>query len=412
MALSPDRVRAAFSLRTNAARLFVPPASHARLGSLDGLRALSVLWVILFHAAWYARFFLVAPTWLTLFTAPWMVPLWRGDFGVDVFFVLSGFLIGGLLEDERVKIGGVRLGRFYARRALRLWPALLVVVAVKLVSSDVQRGMVWANVLYVNDFLPVLSVTLGWTWSLAIEEQFYLVCPWLLRALAPLSSRRRVVALGVLVVALAGVAVAVVTQAGLHAWDAEVVANIDTPHWARAFDILYDKPWMRAGALLAGVAAAVVYRTPAWMAALGRGGVGVGVGAVGALVLMGLSTHWPLAADAGRALEVAYLASFRTTFGVAVAFVLLVVLSPHPLGRALAAPLSSRVLYPVAQLAYPAYLVNPLVTLYLGERVGPFVDGSPMALAVLVPCDLVGTLACAAVIHLAVERPFMELRPR
>ncbi len=402
---------AAFSVRKNVARLLVPP-DDGRLRPLDGLRALSVLWVILFHAGWYARFVLPASAWLSLYDSRWLVPMWRGDFGVDVFFVLSGFLIGGVLLDEEARSGDIELVRFYVRRALRLWPALLVVAAAKLASDDPMRFSVWANVLYVNDFLPVLGVVLGWTWSLSLEEQFYLVFPLLVFGLAELPTRRRFAALALLAAALVAVAAGVVVTEGVRAFDADVVANADMGRWAWAFDVFYDKPWMRAGALVVGVASAVVYRTPSWMAALGAGGGATALGVALALAVGALATHWPLVTHADRALEVAYLASFRTAFACAVAFVLLVSVSGHRVGDALARPLSSRLLYPVSQLAYSAYLVNPLVTIFVGDHTPARLLARPSVLALLAPCDLVGTLGVASLIHLAVERPFMNLRPQ
>ena len=115
-----DRLHAAFSVRRHLRALFVPPDTHLR--PLDGLRAISILWVMLFHAAWYAATFVSLPTYVALLEAPWMVPVWRGDFGVDVFFVLSGFLIAGLLLDERARAGRLELPGFYWRRLLRPEP--------------------------------------------------------------------------------------------------------------------------------------------------------------------------------------------------------------------------------------------------------------------------------------------------
>jgi peptidoglycan/LPS O-acetylase OafA/YrhL len=135
-------------------------------------------------------------------------------------------------------------------------------------------------------------------------------------------------------------------------------------------------------------------------------------GVVVAALAMVLATHWPLVVGAGRVVEVAYLASFRTLFGVAAAFIVLVTLSAHPLGRALAGPLSSRWLFPFAQLAYAAYLINPIVTMALGRALSGFVAYGEEPMHVFVPCDLVATFACAAVIHVLIERPGMELRPR
>jgi len=320
--------------------------------------------------------------------------------------------IAGILLDERAATGHVALGRFYVRRLLRLWPALLAVLLIDYLTGEPRRGLVWLNALYVNNFVPVWFVALGWTWSLAIEEQFYLVCPWILYAVHRLTTRGRVAALLFLMLALVGVAAIVVTTHDLRPWDAEIVGQLDPLRWGMAFDVFYDKPWMRAGPLLAGVTAAVLFRSAAVMDALARRRIPTGVALVLAILLMAASTHWPLAVGSSRVVEVLYLSTFRAVFGVCAAFIMLVTVSQHPFGRALAKPLSARWLFPVSQLAYPAYLLNPLVTLYVDAWLGPAVSLSEDPMRVLIPCDAIATFACAAILHVTVERPGMELRPR
>jgi peptidoglycan/LPS O-acetylase OafA/YrhL len=401
----------AFSLRDNLHALFVPGAG--RLAPLDGLRALSMLWVVLFHAGWYIVPYVPLPVYFELVTSRAMLPVWRGDFGVDVFFVLSGFLIAGLLVDEQDRNGRLRIALFSARRITRLWPALAVAALADVLLVDDRPTMVWANLLYVSNFLSIYHAAMGWTWSLSIEEQFYLVSPWLVVALAPASPHWRAAVPLLVAVALTFLCAEVVLKNGFHAPDAEIVLTRGLDAWARSYDLLYVKPWMRAGPLLAGVASAYIYRLPGAMEAIARQHVAAAFGFLGALVVAALATHWPVVEGAPLGVEVAYLATFRTAFGVAVAYVLLFSLSQHPLGVALGRLLSARFLYPFAQISYCAYLLNPIVTIRMDRLLAPFVQSGELpAFPLLLAADASVTFVAAVVLHLFVERPFMALRPR
>jgi peptidoglycan/LPS O-acetylase OafA/YrhL len=134
---------------------------------------------------------------------PKLVP--GGSIGVDVFFVLSGFLITTLLVEELDRNGSIALGRFYARRALRLLPALLGLVAMVLVwatfvASASTRHNAYTEVLAALSYTRNLSwwadapgTLLGHTWSLALEEQFYLL--WPMVVIVFVRSRHRATAL-------------------------------------------------------------------------------------------------------------------------------------------------------------------------------------------------------------------------
>jgi len=171
---------------------------------LDGVRGVSILWVIAFHFR----------------DADHALPTRGGFLGVDVFFVLSGFLITALLLEEYNASGSIRFGAFYARRALRLLPALFVVVAVWLVwvslfDHTVEHrayGEAVAAMLYgenwfhgLSSFHAGLPTGLSHTWSLSIEEQFYILWPGLLWLLL-----RRGVRFATAVTALALVAVPII----------------------------------------------------------------------------------------------------------------------------------------------------------------------------------------------------------
>jgi peptidoglycan/LPS O-acetylase OafA/YrhL len=122
-----------------------------------------------------------------------------GGVGVSIFFVLSGFLITSLLMEERSRSGTVSFSGFYARRVRRLAPALIVMLAA-VVGIEVAAGMhPWTGLLaacfYVANWAEVAGVGLGYfdhTWSLAVEEQFYLVWPVVLVLLMRRSTARGV----------------------------------------------------------------------------------------------------------------------------------------------------------------------------------------------------------------------------
>lgn len=165
----------------------MPAERPAFRPDIEGLRGVAILLVVLFHARLGA--------------------LAGGFVGVDVFFVLSGFFITGLLVREREATGDVRLTEFYGRRVLRLLPALLVVLAATLgivfaLYAPIDRPFVAGtaravalhagNVEFARGALNYFGSSdnpLLHTWSLAVEEQFYLVWPLLLVVLVPLLLR-------------------------------------------------------------------------------------------------------------------------------------------------------------------------------------------------------------------------------
>lgn len=150
-------------------------AGIGHLPALDGMRAVAVLTVMGFHAT---------------------IPGFHGGrAGVDVFFVISGFLITSLLLGEEARRQRINIGDFYMRRLLRLYPALVTAIVVALVLAYLKIPIFDASTrTFRETFIGVpftllysLNVAraadwssggfLGHTWSLAIEEQFYLVWP-------------------------------------------------------------------------------------------------------------------------------------------------------------------------------------------------------------------------------------------
>lgn len=151
----------------------LPALYRTHIATLDGLRGISVFIIITFHTH---------PLWIS-----------GGFIGVDVFFVLSGFLITTLLLQEQHQYGRIFLSTFYLRRMLRLAPALLLMLAtlvpVYWLFTPEERAASYTKeaffaATYTSNWAVALELYpmshLRHTWSLAIEEQFYLIWPLLL----------------------------------------------------------------------------------------------------------------------------------------------------------------------------------------------------------------------------------------
>lgn len=249
-----------------------------------------------------------------LFAHAGIVPLAGGFVGVDVFFVLSGYLITGLLAREVARSGRVRIGNFWARRMKRLLPAsatvlvfstLITYLYLPLTQREAFGGDIVSAALYVVNWrladrgVDYLAEDIGQSpvqhyWSLAVEEQFYVVWPILMLVIGILAARRwKPCAFAVL---------GVVTIASF-VWSVQQTES--SP--ATAYFVSTTRVWeLGIGALLA-LAAARVAHLPSILRALG-GWVGIAMIAYAVLVFDG-STTWPganaLVPTVGAALMIA-----------------------------------------------------------------------------------------------------------
>ncbi len=242
---------------------------------LEGLRGVAILLVLLCHAR---------------------VPgAGAGFVGVDVFFVLSGFLITGLLTGEAERTGRIGLRPFYARRARRILPAAIVVLASTLLAAqlvlsplDVPRvaddvlaaSLSVANVRFalggIDYFAPVTASPVLHYWSLAVEEQFYLLWPAML-LLATRVRRPRLAMFGLMAAILAGsIVLCIALTATNGPW---------------AYYSLPTRAWQLAAGGLLALAAPSLSRMPQPLASV----VGwAGVGLLGAsLVIIDPTTAYP-----------------------------------------------------------------------------------------------------------------------
>lgn len=156
-----------------------PPSkdTHSYIGFLDGLRFFAIFFVIINHLGIFLPY-LKNRQFLTLYKH------FSGTAGVQIFFVISGFLIFWRLSDEYSKNGKINFKRFYIRRFTRLLPLFLVFITLVVILSlfnfiSLPLPSFFMAIGYVYNFVPKSHYTgeLGHLWSLSVEEQFYLIIP-------------------------------------------------------------------------------------------------------------------------------------------------------------------------------------------------------------------------------------------
>jgi len=156
----------------------IPPILQSSyFPSLDGLRGVAIIMVVLFHLNLTSRFYYPV--------------IFNGEAGVLIFFVLSGFLITTLCLKEKVATGDISLKNFYIRRALRIFPvAYLFILVLVVLNFFFKLGINYINILGAAFYLMNFSFyfrkyNFSWDtahfWSLSVEEQFYLIVPFILK---------------------------------------------------------------------------------------------------------------------------------------------------------------------------------------------------------------------------------------
>jgi peptidoglycan/LPS O-acetylase OafA/YrhL len=337
-----------------------------RLGyqpALDGVRGIAIALVVCFHAYGYPR---------------------DGYLGVDLFFVLSGFLITRLLLEEHARRGEISLRSFYLRRALRLGPALLALTAIVLAVAGARyltdgdyehfRRMAVGSLggmLYVGNFVMAfvpnsIGPGLFHLWSLATEEQFYLLWPPVLSFLL-VTGRRR------LALPLIGVLVS------LSAFEQVRLVYSDVPSRRYAF-----APDSRSSSILIGCAFALAYDSAVARRQMLR------LAKVGAIVV-----GFMLATNLGPLLFIGPL----VLFGVGTGTVVVSALEPDSWARR---ALSFDPLVSLGRLSYSLYLWHLPVLVVLGADGGGNFGRNSVGIAV--------ALAVAALSYRVIEQPFRRRR--
>ena len=354
-----------------------------RLPGLDLLRSIAIVWVMLFHS------FLVdglGPDFVWLSRFGWA--------GVDIFFVLSGFLIGSQLLRTLKRGEPLSLRGFYWRRAWRILPAFAVVLAVYIAFPVLREApgleAWWQFATFMLNLLVDYSRNQAFShaWSLCVEEHFYLLFPLIAWAMVrrPSAPRVAVVVAGLV---LAGIAL----RAGVWLHD----DALQPPRNWFIEDIYYPT-WMRLDGLLMGVVLATlcVYRPEAWARLQARSTLALFAG----LAFAGFAL-WLFRDRTGLVANAVGWPLLSLGFGL---LVLSATARDGWLGRR-ALPGAGW----LAAISYSLYLSHKLAMHAVHEWLAPAL---PLQGLTLFAVYAVAILAVGAALHYAVERPCLRLRDR
>jgi peptidoglycan/LPS O-acetylase OafA/YrhL len=343
---------------------------------LDGLRGVAILLVLAFHFG--------------------LLP--GGSLGVDIFFVLSGFLITSLLAEEWQRRGSISLKQFYLRRVLRLLPAFVALLLVYTVYTLLRTPPeLWSSRWYAlavaacyvsnwNNLHGADMSMLGHCWSLSLEEQFYLVWPALLYVMLCKLPRKRI-----LLIVGAGILAAATLRAGMHHQHRLFgTAKIDIMRLYAGLDT-------RADSLLAGCLASLlvtwnlVPRSPTFVKRI----------TLGAPIAVGLIAFCLFWRDMGH--TQCYDGLF-TVVAVSVAVVIVrLLVAPAGIGAKI---LESAPLVGAGRISYGLYLFHvPVIECFGSTNLGWQHPGTTTVVAVL-------SVAAALLSFYLVERPFLRLKDR
>ncbi len=342
-----------------------------RIVRLDRLRALAVLAVIVYHVVQMSPLPLPGIAALTKY----------GQYGVDLFFVLSGWLIGGLYWRELRSNGGVNLRRFWMRRWIRTLPPYFAALLISCFAVRLTRGepFDWTYLVFLQNYRDVMPFFLV-SWSLCIEEHFYIIAPVTAGALIAFAPRTWLGPLWLLLVVL---------SAGLRWIEWQPVKS-------EAFGYFTVATHLRLDGLVLGFGSSyfAVFAPKAldWFVARAHWFAGAGVACLVALELAGGQARyvlWSLTA-----------AVFCTTLVIA-----------SGVSRNLV-PDSSRVSLtflwkPIALASYSAYLIHPLCI--HAARSGAAAMGS-YGYILYFPTVLLLIVVATAVFYFCVEKPSIWVR--
>lgn len=413
--------KAAFSFQENFKSIYQRRATN--YASIDGIRALSILLVLVYHT--FLVFHLSHPdhnitSMLSELGLAWAWA-WNGDKGVDVFFVMSGFLISGILLKQISKNGKVDLKNFYWRRYLRLTPAYYFMLTIYWLMTGPNSEWVWANYLYINNFIDYEHQAAGWTWSLAVEEQFYFIYPLILIATLKYAKSPSYVLLALFFISFIVRIAIVLLDDNIRTTPTSQVYLNDT-YFNHYFTVFYDNLHTRFGSLLVGCLAAYYFHFHHdRLKAITNSNGGIVLTLLGVLLVvffLGFPA-FSVSFDQYPILNILYYIFNRTLFSLGIGFIIIaMLLQQHMIANSMRNFFSMAFWYPIATLSYSLYLIHLVVMIVVIPAIINLTITMPMQYPwsmreILLYGFIVSSIlsfTIAILMYLFIEKPIMNLR--
>ena len=392
--------------------------------AIDGIRAIAVLWVIIFHI-WIFQHNTFPNILGEVAQNPLLVWITKGDLGVDLFFVISGFLIGSILFKEYKRTKTLNFKSFYLRRFLRLFPVYFFSMIIALYFLDGNGAerwtTAWSNLIYVNNY--VFKSYMGWTWSLAIEEQFYIVIPFLIVFLFPKFRKKRV-----LFTILAIIPIVLTYYYSVHIFNFEIPYNreIFGDIWQEWFWGYYMLTHLRYGGLLSGVIAAYIHINHSeqvlnfFQNKKNLSNFLILFSIVSFLLISSLSLGQAAPVEESifyelpRNVGVYYEIIHRELFSYAVVFLMMACLySKSRIIQPLNTFLSASFFYPIAKISYSAYLFHVMFMEWFFPIFTEYSKNSLSTIQIVFTngvISIIVTILVACIMLVFIEEPFNKLK--
>ncbi|MEO5971140.1 MAG: acyltransferase [Bdellovibrionia bacterium] len=384
---------------------------------IDGLRALSIIWMIGFHSVWCLGYFIPKNEYFSILGQQRNFRLFlEGMFGVDVFFTLSGFLISSILLNEITDRGSIQFGRFYIRRFFRIIPAYLTsLLLCRFIIGTAGVNYIWANLFLINNYIPARDQFMGWAWSLAIEEQFYLVFPLFLVGLLKWA-RRPAFLISLIIFGSLVCRYFVIKSYGLQNL-LPFTPFFDQVGFGRWFDNWYDKSHLRGSGILLGVLVAFFKSDSIFRKYVNAYAIRI------LLILSVIYFIWSITSEKACVFDYCLEnsdPSGRVLFETLKHFMIsaitagLIIYCSGPGSRGIVDRfLSSRVWRPFAELSFSAYLLHPIIIVVFYKAIlipTSQVSGSKL-IFVTIAVELI-TFLVSYLMYFIIEAPFRKLGRR